>query len=563
MPQVRKQQYTRPIPEGATRTKMTIRRRGKDIEVPAVRFKGTDGRMMTAPVVQSGKGAGVAYRAESEHYYGTVKGKPVKLLTNKTASEMRLAELIRERERGEVGIADPHLAHRKRPLSEHIDDFEQALAARGSGADHVEQAAARVRRALIGGCGFVRLGDIDPSKVTKWLRSQQEAAEVVEIPSDRELFTIQDIAAMVGLRDFSVAALLKGLGHASGRKGKRLRVGREAVLALLEKRGRGVSDATANHYRVSLRSFGRWLSREAKRLPTNPFGDLGKIPVLEQRHARRELPTDQIRLLLATTAVSTRVFRRLDGPTRSILYATASGTGFRAGGLARLTPECFRLDDARPTITLPVRGDKSKRGKVQPIPADLAAALRIFLEGKPGGKPVWPGTWSKEGTAADMLRGDLAEAGIPAVLEGPNGPEYCDFHSLRHSYLTALGRSGVDLRVQQELAGHSSPLITVRYSHVRLHDLAGAVDKLPATIGMSHPAPAAKGGEGEGVAYVPLTFGADAGGGLARTPDGEATPRPDSQPRRKSSRANAIDGGRGLAIASGGENGNGGKSVAG
>ncbi len=49
MPQVRKQEYTRPVPEGATRTKMTIRRRGKDIEVPAVRFKGTDGRMVTAP----------------------------------------------------------------------------------------------------------------------------------------------------------------------------------------------------------------------------------------------------------------------------------------------------------------------------------------------------------------------------------------------------------------------------------------------------------------------------------------------------------------------------------
>ena len=40
-------------------------------------------------------------------------------------------------------------------------------------------------------------------------------------------------------------------------------------------------------------------------------------------------------------------------------------------------------------------------------------------------------------------------------MEGPDGPEHADFHSLRHSYLTALGRSGVDLRVQQELAGHS------------------------------------------------------------------------------------------------------------
>jgi hypothetical protein len=31
----------------------------------------------------------------------------------------------------------------------------------------------------------------------------------------------------------------------------------------------------------------------------------------------------------------------------------------------------------------------------------------------------------------------------------------------------------------QELAGHSSPNLTARYSHRRLYDLAGAVDKLP------------------------------------------------------------------------------------
>jgi hypothetical protein len=42
-----------------------------------------------------------------------------------------------------------------------------------------------------------------------------------------------------------------------------------------------------------------------------------------------------------------------------------------------------------------------------------------------------------------------------------------------------LGRYGVDLRTVQELAGHSTPLLTARYSHRRLYDLAGAVNKLP------------------------------------------------------------------------------------
>ena len=79
-----------------------------------------------------------------------------------------------------------------------------------------------------------------------------------------------------------------------------------------------------------------------------------------------------------------------------------------------------------------------------------------------------------------MLRGDLEAAGIPYVVEGPDGPEYADFHALRHSYLTALGRSGADLQVQQKLAGHASSKTTERYSHVREPHLVAAVDRLPA-----------------------------------------------------------------------------------
>ena len=104
-----------------------------------------------------------------------------------------------------------------------------------------------------------------------------------------------------------------------------------------------------------------------------------------------------------------------------------------------------------------------------------------------------------------MLRIDLEAAGIPYVVEGPDGPEHADFHSLRHSSLTALGRSGVDLRVQQVLAGHSSSKTTERYSHVRLRDLAGAIDKLP-TMLSAQPI--------EEPAYLQLTFAADSGGGV-------------------------------------------------
>lgn len=75
-----------------------------------------------------------------------------------------------------------------------------------------------------------------------------------------------------------------------------------------------------------------------------------------------------------------------------------------------------------------------------------------------------------------MIRGDIAAVGIAYATEGPEGPLYADFHAaLRHSFLTLGGRSGIDLRTLQELAGHSKPELTARYAHRRLYDLTGAV----------------------------------------------------------------------------------------
>jgi hypothetical protein len=94
-----------------------------------------------------------------------------------------------------------------------------------------------------------------------------------------------------------------------------------------------------------------------------------------------------------------------------------------------------------------------------------------------------------------MLRVDLEAAGIPDEVAGPDGPRFADFHALRHTCLTLGGRAGIDLRTSQELAGHSTPTLTGRYSHRRLHDLAGAVGKLPDFLPAS---PAAQGLEATG-----------------------------------------------------------------
>jgi integrase len=163
---------------------------------------------------------------------------------------------------------------------------------------------------------------------------------------------------------------------------------------------------------------------------------------VDRRHDRRELLEEEIRRLLDMTRASPRSYRGLSGQDRFHIYAMACGSGFRASALASLTPESFDLDGPMPTVTLPARHSKNRKTKIQPLPADLVELLREYLPGKPAGIPIWGGTWVRDGRGAEMLRGDLQTANIPYVVEGPDGPLYADFHSLRHSYLTLGGRAG-------------------------------------------------------------------------------------------------------------------------
>lgn len=423
---------------------------------------------------------GASRRAElSRKWYATVGAKAVALSSDKAAARKMLNQLRAKADMASVGLVDPFLEYNKRPLNEHLLDYRTELEARGNDPRYVEQVFSRLD-ALFRGCEFFSIPDIQASRAVDWLAGLRRAARApVELPPGQEAFTRSEAARLLGMSRTAFRDAVKRLGLPASGKGPARRYPRATVRSVADRQGKGSSVQTTNYYLSHLKSFCRWLVMD-RRMGSSPVSHLEANSVeVDRRHDRRELTVDELRRLLQTTRGSKRTFRGLAGEDRFVLYAVACGTGFRASALASLTPAHFDLDSPTPTVALAARNNKSRKARVQPLAGELVGIMRGYLDGKPADILLWGGDWPAKGDGAEMLRGDLCDAGIPYVIEGTHGPLHADFHALRHSYITALGRSGVDLRTAQELAGHSTPVLTARYMHVRLHDLAGAVDKLP------------------------------------------------------------------------------------
>ena len=484
MPRVFRQQYTRPIPAGAER----ITHEGK----PAVRFRNGDGKTVIAFLTKKGD----RYRGQSPRWYGWVNGTAVPLCTNKAAAEVMLADLVRKAERAEIGITDPYEEHRRRPLAEHLADWQAALLAGGATPKHVRQTVACGRR-VVEGCGFAFLADFSASRVQNYLADLREQRRALPPLDPRQAeFTRKQLAALLEVKPSAVPSLVRRHRLAATGHGKSRRYPRATAEALCALRSRGRSIKTSNLYLDAIKGFLAWMVQD-RRAGDNPLAHLnGGNVKLDRRHDRRALPLDELLAVLDAAARSDVTFRGLSGPERHALYLTACATGFRAEELACLRPESFDLDAEPPVAVLGAAETKNRKGATQPLPADVATALREYLKGRPDGAPLWPGNWWKN--AADMLRIDLDAAGIPYAVEGPDGPLYADFHGLRHSYIALLEKSGATLKEAMQLARHSDPKLTMAvYGRAQLHDLGRAVERLPDLLaGPGVEAPAATGTDG-------------------------------------------------------------------
>ena len=145
-------------------------------------------------------------REKSAKWYGRVPGaaRPVPLCENKAAAQIMLNEMVHKAGLAAVGISDPYEEPRKRPLAEHLADFENALLAKGDTPKQAGHAASRVRRVL-DGCGFVFTGDLSGSRVMEYLATLREGGRALPpLDPDKREFTLGELAAALDTRPHAI-----------------------------------------------------------------------------------------------------------------------------------------------------------------------------------------------------------------------------------------------------------------------------------------------------------------------------------------------------------------------
>ena len=108
---------------------------------------------------------------------GTVR--QVKGYTDKVATQVLANDLVKQAARADAGLVDPHDQHRRRPIAEHLSDFERHLNDKDNTPKYIELTLQRCRD-LLDGIGAKTTNDIDGGRVAGYLKDRRDAGLSIE-----------------------------------------------------------------------------------------------------------------------------------------------------------------------------------------------------------------------------------------------------------------------------------------------------------------------------------------------------------------------------------------------
>ncbi len=235
---------------------------------------------------------------------------------------------VRLRKAGLINPTEEKLAEAQRkPLAEHVKEYEAALRSTDCTEKHVKLTLKRVRTVL-NGCRFDSLTDLEAEAAQKFL--------------DR----------------------------------------------FVKENGFGAK--TFNHYVQALVAFGNWL-KEAGRIQSNSFENVERRKVKKDiRRKRRSLTPEEISRLVMSALESNQRVQGYDGLQRSRAYLLSYLTGLRQNEVANLTPECFDLEAECPILTLAARYTKNGEEAELPMHPQLVELMEEWLPDAKSQEPLLP-----------------------------------------------------------------------------------------------------------------------------------------------------------------------------
>ena len=429
----RRRRGTQPLPDGA---KITVRkRRGGGTETIAT-WVTKDGRKHSAPLNKTGdkvvslsRDWTIEYIDENNRPQRVASGTPDLLVAEQIALRLESDAAMRKR-----GLLDPEAEQTakqaKRPLAEHVADFQRYLQAKGVTPRHVSETISRVNAVLVAG-SCSKLADLATSRIQ---------AALVTCYGNRSPRSFN--AGLTAIRSFARWAY------------RERRTASEPLMGLV-RRNEAIGRKLVRRELSS--DEAAWLLRSTATQPARHGLDGSGRSVLYALMLGSGLRIGECRSLTRqsfsledrtpTVTVEARSSKRRKRDVQPIHPRLADVI---RGWLERIP------DDGRPLFPV----DRFRTGAM--FKADCQAARNAWL--------------AAAANQADRLEREGSDFLCVVDSQGRT----LDCHSLRHSYVSGLVRAGASVPTAQRLARHADPSLTIgRYSHANQEEVNAALPAPP------------------------------------------------------------------------------------
>lgn len=314
------------------------------------------------------------------------------------------------------------------------------------------------------------MSDSEPSAIpAKWLGWRGAFLEMMVASRGASLATrdsyqrdLADFFAYVAAQKLA----MESLGHA------------DIANYLADLTARHMSAATLARRRSALSQWFKFLISE-RTCKENP------VLLVRSPKRTRTLPKLLSRAEVQALITATRADTSLDGIRMEALMELIYASGMRVSELVGLTMHHIQRDPKKPKKIQPYFMITGKGGKDRLVPLHATAIKALarylamrdqFIPARRDSNYLFPG----HGKTGHLTRQRFGQALKALCITAGLNPARCSPHTLRHSFATHLLEGGADLRVIQELLGHSDIATTQIYTHV-------ASSRLKKVVKTHHP----------------------------------------------------------------------------